>query len=154
MARIIRWNPIREMAAMQNMMDRVFDEALRTTSNEWAAAGNWLALDLVDRGDGYVLEADVPGLTPDDIEITLHDNVLTISGELKQQTLPEGTRRILSERTFGRFRRSITLPETIDADRVEAAYAGGVLRLTLPRSEAAKPRQISVKPGKHLQDVN
>lgn len=154
MARFVRWNPIRDMVAMQQMMDHVMDDAFGGATNEWSTAGNWLALDLHDTGEAYVVEADVPGVPPDAIEITLHENTLTISGEIAVPASAEGTRRILSERTSGKFRRSITLPETIDADRVEASYADGVLHLTLPRSEATKPRQIAVKPAKLLQNQN
>jgi HSP20 family protein len=152
-----RWNPFREMVEMQRTMDRMLDEVNRVTGSnaaDWAAVGNWLALDVQDTGENYVIQADVPGVNPDNIEITVHENTLTINGEVVQPAAPTGTRQIMNERRFGKFRRSITLPHTVDVDKANAAYDKGVLTLTLPRSEASKPRQIAVKQGNLLQHAN
>ena len=146
MARIVRWSPFREMVDMQHRMDRLFEEMTgNLQANEWTEAGNWLALDVHDNGENYFVEAELPGFNVDDIDITLHDHTLTISGESKREDVQEGERRIVSERRYGLFRRSVRLPDAVDADSVEAVYENGVLKLTLPKSEAAKPRQISVK---------
>jgi HSP20 family protein len=155
MTRITRWNPFREMVEMQRQMDRIFEDVGRAVGDgEWSAVGKWLALDVHDNGEAYTVQADLPGMNPDDIDITLHENTLTISGEFMQPEAPEGTQNVLNERRYGSFRRSITLPNAIDADNVEANYEDGVLQLTIPKSEAAKPRQISVKPGKMLESSN
>lgn len=146
MARIVRWSPFREMVDMQRRMDRLFEEMTGDLeSNEWTETGNWLALDVHDDGESYLVEADLPGVNVDDIDITLHDHTLTISGEIKKEDVQEGERRILSERRYGLFRRSVRLPDAVEADNVEATYENGILKLALPKSEAAKPRQISVK---------
>ena len=144
MARIVRWNPFDEMVAMQRQMDRLFEDATR---NE---AGNRVALDVHENEDVYTVIAELAGLTADDIDITLHDNVLTITGEIEREEIAEGERRLLAERRYGLFRRSIQLNDHIDADNVEATYDNGLLTLTLPKSEASKPRQIAAKTGAML----
>ncbi len=143
--RIVRWNPVREMAAMQSAMDRMFDEFGRGINGFDGTTTNWLALDVNENDDAYVVQADLPGVNPDDINITLNDNVLTISAETQREETHENERRIITERSYGKYSRSLTLPNTVESDKVEADYENGVLRLTLPKSEKAKPRQISVK---------
>jgi HSP20 family protein len=152
-----RWNPFREMVEMQRTMDRMFDEvnrAVGSNGSDWSSVGKWLSLDVHDNGEAFVIEADVPGMNPENIDVTVHENTLTISGEYAQPEAPEGTKRILNERRFGAFRRSITLPNAVDMDKAEANYDNGVLTLTLPRSENSKPRQISVKHQNLLQHQN
>lgn len=148
--RVVRWNPFREMAAMQSAMDRMFDEMNRSMgsmgSMEPMTAGNWVPMDVQENDDIFLVEAELPGINPDDIDITLHENTLTISGETEREETKEGERRVISERNYGKFRRSVTLPTPVKADDVEANYEDGVLRLTLPKEETAKPRQISVRP--------
>lgn len=143
MARIVRWNPMREMAAMQSAMDRLMDDTWNNYND--TLGGNMLALDVHENENGYIVTADLPGLEPDQIDITLHDNNLTISGEIVKQEQAEGVKTLVTERSYGAFRRSINLPAAIDADAVEADYTNGVLTLTLPKSEAARPRQIAVR---------
>jgi len=155
MTRIYRWNPFREMVEMQKSLDRMFGEVNRSFGeSEWSAAGNWLAVDVIENNDAYILTADLPGVVSDDINITLHENVLTISGEIHTEEVEEGTRSLLNERRYGVFRRSITLPNTINGDNVEASFDNGVLTLTLPKSEASKPRQIAVKSHPVLTSEN
>ena len=152
-----RWNPFREMVEMQRTMDRMFDEvnrAVGSTGSDWSSVGKWLSLDVHDNGESFVIQADVPGIHPDNIDVMIHENTLIISGEYNQPEAPEGTKRILNERRFGAFRRSITLPNAVDMDKAEASYDNGVLTLTLPRSENSKPRQISVKHQNLLQHQN
>ena len=157
MTRIYRWNrnPFHEMVEMQNSLNRMFSEVNRSFGeNEWATAGNWLTVDVVESDDAYFVTANLPGINPDDIDITLHESTLTIRAEVIAPEIPEGTRRLLNERRYGQFRRSITLPETVDADHVEAEFNNGVLVLSIPKSEAAKPRQISVKNQTLLSSEN
>lgn len=144
--RITRWNPLREMAAMQNAIDRVFDDTWSVMNDGGlTTAGNWVALDVHENDNQYMVKADLPGLNPDDIHITVQENTLTISGEYAREEAPEGTQELLRERRFGRFSRSIKLPNALDVDNVDANYYDGVLHLTLAKSEAAKPRHIEVK---------
>lgn len=144
MAKIVRWNPIREMAAMQSAMDRLFED---TWSN--AAGRNWptqsLALDVHETENEYQIMADLPGLSAENIEVTLHEGVLNISGEVVKNTVDEDKTRVhLQERFYGKFSRSLNLPQPINADAVEASFDKGVLKLILPKAENAKPRTIKI----------
>lgn len=155
MTRIVRWNPIREIVDMQRQLDRVFDDVNRNfVDNDWTERGNWLALDVHENEDNYFVETDLPGINPDDIDVTLHENTLTITAEVHRAEDKDGEHRIVSERRYGRFQRSIRLPDAVDADNVEANFDNGVLTLTLAKSEASKPRQISVKNRKMLTTEN
>ena len=148
MSNVIRWNPFREIAEMQRQLDRVFDD---TWSNfEPRLSGNWLALDVTETEGEYKVVADMPGLTADDIHINLHDGVLNISGEVKREETKEEDRIVLQERVYGKFSRSVQLPLPVNADKVNASYDNGILTLTLPKAESAKPRQIQVKTPKLL----
>ena len=146
---IVRWEPLREFSTLQNEMNRLFN----TVFDAPAPAGNgglrrWLpAMDLVESGDHFVLRADLPGLGEDDVNIEVEDRVLTISGERKaeHEVDKDGYHRI--ERAFGSFSRSLTLPEGIDADAVQATFDRGVLEVRIPKPEERKPRKISIGVG-------
>lgn len=148
---MMRWNPMREVLAMQRMMDRLIDETwggVRTADAEVSAAT--LALDVHETANGYVVAASLPGVKADDIQITYHDGVLTVAGDVPQFR-PAGdekdNRVLMTERAWGKFSRSIRLPQPIQADAIEAAYENGVLTLTLPKSPEAQPRMIPVRTG-------
>lgn len=152
MANYVRWNPFREMAAMQSALDRMFEDSWRTTP---AFRGDTLAFDVYETDTEYTASVALPGLNPDEISIRLEDNVLTISAELPQPQVPEGAHVLVQERSFGTFSRSIRLPGLVDADHVEAHYEDGILTLTLPKAEEAQPKRIPVKAGgKLLQSSN
>ncbi len=152
MSTIIRWNPFREIAAMQSMMDRFFDDAWR---NFGASAGvNMLALDVSETDEAYYIHASVPGLKPEQININLQDGILTINAELPQPETTDGTRWVMQERVYGKFSRSLTLPQAVDSEKVEAAYDNGVLTLTLPKLPSAQPRQIPIKTANLLKSTN
>lgn len=143
MATIVRWNPIREMAAMQSAFDRMFDDTWRNVRT--TVAGNEVALDVFESDQAYVVVATLPGLNPENINVSMHDDILTVSGEVAPQT-PEGNfRALLQERAFGKFTRSVRLPQPVSADQVEAAYEHGVLTLNLPKAPEAQPRMIPVR---------
>jgi HSP20 family protein len=152
MTRIIPWSPFREMVDMQRRLDRIFDDVGRNLpeSDGWTETGNWLALDVHESDDAYTVKTDLPGMSPENINVSLHDNMLTISAESKQEEKRDSENKLISERRYGAFHRSIRLPNTVDADKVEASFENGVLQLTLPKSEAAKPRQIEVKNSRLL----
>lgn len=152
MSNVIRWNPFREIAEMQRQLDRVFDD--RWSNFEPRLGGNWLALDLTETDGDYKVVADMPGLTANDIHINLHDGILNISGEVKREETKESDRQVLQERVYGKFSRSVQLPMPVDAEKVSANYDNGILILTLPKAESAKPRQIQVKSQNLLSDKN
>jgi HSP20 family protein len=145
MSTIIRWNPIREMAAMQSALDRVFEDAWR--GSRATMTGSALALDVFEVDGAYSVVASLPGLSAEQINVSVHDGVLTISGELPEGELDENIRTLLRERPAGKFSRSITLPEAVQTDNVEAAYENGVLTLTLPKLPELQPRTIPVRAG-------
>ena len=101
------------------------------------------ALDLYESGDNVVAVVELPGMRKEDIDISLHDGTLTISGERKRESANSETAQ-RTERYVGTFRRSITLPTRVDADKVSATYQDGILKVTLPKAEEAKPKQIQV----------
>ena len=148
MSRIVRWNPIREMAAMQRMMDRVLDESLRSTYDTEGEElqGAPLALDVHENETEYTVTTSLPGVDADNIDVNLHDDFLTITAEIPETVVEnENGRTLLRERHYGKFSRRIRLPQPVNSDNVEAAYDNGVLTLTLPKSEAVLPRSIPVK---------
>ena len=147
MTTLVRWDPFRHMNAVRNEIDRRFDEPFLRTPSLWQREGVAfsLALDLAEDENEYLVEASLPGVAPEDIEITLSENTLTISGKMTQDGEIDEKNYHLRERRFGSFARSITLPMAVDADAVEAVNENGVLTLHLPKVEAVKPKKITVK---------
>jgi len=141
MATLIRWNPFREVAAFE----RAF-EAQR------AASAYTLPLDLYETESAFVVNANVPGLSADQIQVSFEDGLLTISAEIKQPELGENVRLLARERAFGRFTRTLRLGDAVDTNAVEAVYNNGVLTLTLPKTPESQPRQIPVRFGSTLLD--
>ncbi|MFZ5809569.1 MAG: Hsp20/alpha crystallin family protein [Chloroflexota bacterium] len=149
MFQIIRRDPFRELMSIRNMMDRLFDSAF--ASWDWDQPFySELPLDVVENDDEYLIKASLPGMNPDDLEITYSGNTLTIKGEIKSEEESEKGHYHLRERRYGSFARSVTLPSTVKADKIEASYDAGVLKLTLPKAEEAKPKRIAVKSGQKL----
>ena len=148
MATVVRWNPLRELAAMQTAMDRIFDESWRDARPSFY--GNTLPIDAYESDDTFTIVANIPGVNHDNLNINVHDGVLTIAVEIPQPEYDEGVKALMQERFYGNLSRRFNLPHEIDVEAVEASYDGGVLTLTLPKAEAAKPRQISVKVNHQL----
>src|SRR6266705_220738 len=105
------------------------------------------ALDLYQSNDNVIAVVELPGMRKEDIEISLHDGTLTISGERKRESSSNGDKAERTERYIGTFRRSIALPTRVDANKVSATYRDGILTVTLPKAEEAKPKQIQVNAG-------
>ncbi len=152
MTTLTRWEPIRELNDMRRTMDRMMERFFEEPSGSSFAAfpqrnGNaWhLPLDIAEDADAYMIKASVPGIDPEQIEITLNDTVLTIKGETSSESESKETNWHLRERRYGSFSRSVTLPTPVNADAVEATNENGVLTLRLPKTEAAKPRKIAIK---------
>jgi HSP20 family protein len=127
-----------------NELHRLFN-----TLFEEGQSQRWVpAMDLVEADDHFLLKADLPGLGEEDVNIEIRDNALTISGERKaeHESRERGWYRV--ERSFGRFSRSLTLPEGVDAGRVEAEFDKGVLQVRIPKPEERKPRRVAIKNGK------
>jgi HSP20 family protein len=150
---LIRWEPVTELNTLQNEMNRLFNtffDQPGPTSRGGVPGRRWIpAMDLVETGDHYVLRADLPGLSDEDVNIQLQDNVLTISGERKaeHETQTEGYYRL--ERAFGGFSRSLTLPDGVNPEAVQAHFDRGVLEIRIPKPEQKKPRQVQITLGTH-----
>ena len=140
MTTVNRWNPVRDMITLRDAMDRIFDESVRQRNANavWA-----LPIDAYVTDDAIVLQADVPGLKSEELEVMLEGDTLTIRGEYTPRT--EERKYLLRERPTGRFERTLTINTPIDHTKVEATFDHGILTLTLPKAEAVKPRQISIK---------
>jgi HSP20 family protein len=138
------------MVALHEDMDRLFsrlDGGAR--ENSMPGSQNWmLAMDVVETGDAIKLKASVPGIEPENIQIQVEDNVLTVSGERRFEDKLEDGKYTWLEQRYGSFSRSVTLPRWADSERIEASYRHGVLELTVPRREESKPRRIELKLGR------
>jgi HSP20 family protein len=128
-------------------MDRLMDEPFFGAPQLWSQRGEGfpLPLDLIEEEGQYIVKASMPGVEPDQVEITLTDNILTIKGESKRESEDKQSNYHVRERHYGSFMRQISLPMGVDAENVEATHENGVLTLRLPKSEASKPKKISVK---------
>ena len=154
MTTLTRWEPFREITSLRRALDRMVDENF-VFPQQWEHQTTWgPALDVIENADNYVVKASLPGVAPEEVEITLTDNVLTIKGETKHEQEDKQANYHLRERHYGSFMRSVTLPVTVDADKVEAVNEHGVLLLTLPKSETVKPKKISVKATVNGQQTN
>lgn len=144
---ITRWNPNRELNLMRRMMDRFFDDDYWQPMREMGSGENMLAIDLDEDDDTYTVTTSLPGVKAENINVQVHGDFLTIEGEIPEQVTEQknGQRSLARERRYGRFTRSIRLPQPVKSDAADANYEDGVLRLTLPKAEEAKARSINVK---------
>lgn len=150
MSLIRSFDPFSEMAELRATMDRLLNE----TRNLPATSGDtfsMLPLDVSENDDAFLIKASLPGVNPDDIDISLTDNVLTIKAELKEEKEIEEAKYHLRERRFGVFSRAITLPTAVDNKKVDAVYKDGVLTLTVPKKEEVKPHKIAVHAQKMIE---
>ena len=141
------WSPFDRLSTLRDEMNRLFDlSTVPSGAREDRLLGVWSPpLDVFQDKDHVFVKTELPGMKKEDIHITLHENTLTISGERKQdKEIKEGD-GYRSERFFGRFHRSVTLPLLVQADNVKAQYRDGVLAITLAKAEEAKPKQIEVQ---------
>ncbi len=144
---IVRWDPFRDLMSLQDRMNRLFDESVGRwrSSDEEMDKGIWSpAVDIYETEHDIVLKAELPEVNQKDIDIRLENNTLTLRGERKfeKETKEENYHRV--ERAYGTFSRSFTLPSTVDQERIKAEYKDGVLKVTMPKKEEVKPKQIKV----------
>jgi HSP20 family protein len=147
---LIRWEPARELQTIQQEMNRLFGTFFESPQGggDAGALSRWIPpMDLVEEGDHFVLRADLPGVSQEDVKVELDDNVLTISGERKSEHegRKEGYYRL--ERAAGRFSRSLTLPDGIDPESIQAQFENGVLTVRVPKPEERKPRRVAINVG-------
>jgi HSP20 family protein len=144
---VVRWDPYRELNAVQERVNRLFGDVYRAADDDVMRRGAWMPpVDIYDSGkDELVIKAELPDMSKDAIDITVENHTLTLRGEKKMDSAikDECCHRI--ERTYGAFSRSFSLPTTVDTSKVSADYRNGVLTITLPVREEAKPKQIQVQ---------
>jgi HSP20 family protein len=146
MNNLTRWEPLHEAMTLRTLMDRFFDEPFFGTPQllSQRIEAFPLPLDVIEEEGQYIVKASMPGVEPDQVEITLTDNVLTIKGETKRESEKSESNYHVRERRFGSFMRHISLPVAVDSEQVEASHENGVLTLRLPKTEAVKPKKITV----------
>ena len=146
---IERWDPFREAVSLRDAVNSLFQESFVRSNNLIPAAAGGatpLPLDVRETPEAFVVEASLPGIRPEDVEVTVHGDTLTIRGETRAEEETQGETWHLRERRSGAFRRTVTLPVPVDADKATADHDHGVLKLTLPKAESARPKQIKVGP--------
>jgi HSP20 family protein len=144
---LIRWDPFREISTLQERMNRLFSEVARRSpvAEEEMVQGAWIPpVDIFETGDSIVIKAELPGISKEDITLEVKENTLTIKGEKKfeKDVKEESYHRV--ERSYGAFQRAFSLPGTVQQDKVKAKFRDGILEITIPKAEEAKPKQIKV----------
>jgi HSP20 family protein len=143
---IVKYNPFRELRAMQEQMNRLLDLAWNRESGEEMREGMWQPpVDIFEDAESLIIKAELPGIDQKDIDVRIEDSTLTLRGERKhdQEVRKENYHRV--ERYYGAFQRSFSLPTTIDQEKVKATCDKGVLTIVLPKKEETKPKQISIE---------
>ncbi len=142
---ITRRGPLADVRRLNHVLDQAFNSWPFANGSQTFAPSAWVpATDIVEEADGVRIALELPGLKPEDVKITLENFVLTVRGE-KKQIAEENGKVYRYERVYGSFERSFTLPNTVDAEKVSASFENGVLTVSIPKSEKAKPREIQVK---------
>jgi HSP20 family protein len=143
MANINRYNPLNEMVSLREAMDHLFEESIINPRHSNVLNNRGYAANLFETSDGYTLQLPMPGTQPEDVEITVQQEVVYLKWEVKVQ-IPEGATLHWKGFQSGKYQQSFTLPAPINAERVEAHYSNGILTLQLPKAEHAKARTIKV----------
>ncbi len=140
------WSPFDRLSSLREEMNRLLDGSLAGfATRDFGLLSGWTpALDVYEDKDHVFVKVEVPGMKKEEINISLHDGMLSVSGERNQETATREGQAFRSERYFGRFRRTVELPTQVDPNNVKASYRDGILTVELAKSEAAKPKQIEV----------
>lgn len=144
---ITKWSPMKELVNLQDEMNRLFNEffsrkpeSRRIVEREWSPD-----VDVAETDNAFVVTAEIPGIDKKDIKITFHNNVLTIKGEKKKEEEIKEQNFHQIERVYGSFQRSFTLPSDVEADKIEASYKNGILKINIPKSEEERAKEINIK---------
>lgn len=144
---LVKWEPFRDLMTMQDRMTRLIDETLSRIWKEEARQGVWSPpVDILERGDEVILKVDLPEVNQNEIDIRAEENTLIIQGERKFIKESSEENYVQIERPYGTFRRTFSIPRTIDQEAIRASYKDGVLRVVLPRKQEIQPKQIMVDP--------
>lgn len=145
---LVTYDPFREMRSLQDEVNRLFSSSVNRGGSNDIMRGAWSpSVDILENKDSIVLEAELPGMSPEDVNISIENNVLTLQGERSFENKQDKDNYHRVERSYGSFTRSFTLPPTVSSEDVNAEFENGVLRLTLAKREEAKPRRIEIKAG-------
>jgi HSP20 family protein len=145
MTSLTRWEPFRGLSALQEQMNRLFEDTLTRGRPDDSALSSWApAVDIYETENELVIKADLPDVDEKDLDVRVEDNTLTIRGERKFEKSVSEDNFLRVERAYGAFSRSFSLPHTVNADAIKAEYRSGVLNLHIPKREEAKPKQIKV----------
>jgi len=145
---LIRWDPVRELDSLQSEMNSLFDRFFDSRPAHGSTVRRWIpAMDLVETNDQLLLRADLPGMSEEDVDIEIKDGVLTLSGERRGESEEKGEGYHRVERTFGRFSRSLALPQGTKAPDVQASFDKGVLEVRIPKPEESKPTRVQIGSG-------
>ena len=142
---IVRWEPLRELGALQTEMNRLFNTAFESPGGNGGTLRRWVpAMDVLEASDHFLLRLDLPGVAEEAVNVELDDQTLSISGErsVERETAKDGYQRV--ERASGAFQRSLTLPQGIDPEAITANFDRGVLEVRIPKPEERKPRRIEI----------
>ncbi len=152
---LIRWTPARDLQTfpsdvmnMQREINRMFDSFFRgaPADDDAFVASDWIpAVDIAEHENEYLVKLELPGVSKEDVKITMQNNILTVRGEKKKEKESKSSSYHRVERSYGAFQRNFTLPSTVKADRIDASYSDGILTIVLPKAEEARPKQIEVK---------
>ncbi len=146
MTALARWEPLRDIISLRDAMDRLFEDSFVRLSRLWPTLGEWqLPIDMYQTENEVVVKAAVPGFKPEEIDISITGDTLTIKGEHKEGNQVKEEDYFYRECRFGAFSRSLTIPVKVKTDKAEAVFENGMLTLTLPKAEEVKPKQIKVK---------
>lgn len=147
MANITRWDPFGEIVSLRQAMDRLVEDSFVSPLSWRTVRGEDLrpALDVHQTADEVVVTASLPGIKPEDVEMTITGQTLVVRGEFKEDETVDRDQYLYRERRFGSFSRQIELPTRVEGDRADATFENGVLRLSIPKAEDVKPRQIQIK---------
>jgi HSP20 family protein len=152
MVNLTRWDPFNEMLSLREAMNQLLEDSFVAPGMPHRQQNGFApALDLSETADGFLVEVAVPGMKPEDLQVTLENNVLTIKGQLRQESEDKKRSYHRTERRYGSFQRTIALPSTVKADAIKAALTNGILRLDIPKADEVKPRRITVDVGPEQQ---
>ncbi len=144
---IERYEPARQMMSLRQMMDRLLEDAFIVPRGGQMPTQESASLNVYEEGDNLIVDVQMPGVRPEDVEITVEGGTLTIRGQTKAEQERKERNYLVREHREGTFVRSLRLPDTVDLDRAQATFDNGILRLTFPKSAQAKPRRIAITAG-------
>jgi len=145
---LIRWEPFTELQNLRTAMDRQFDQLMGRANGQGSEQlqTNPLGLDVIESGDSFIVRAAIPGIDPKDVDITIEDDVLSISGEQRKEHEERGEQYVRRELHWGGFHRSLRLPPTLEVDKATANFENGMMELTLPKRPEARARSLKITP--------